>query len=149
MWLATGRGKLSGLLGGRPVAIHSSGQPVFSFSHIEGITLSAGKEVDEVKTLMWRHLYLVFTYIYYLLIEKDMCSHQNISIKFQCVCMCLSSRDYFIFLIRVFPFFSHFLCYSYFGTFLHTWFLSLLFSYLFGYSVQVSLNIVFFHLDFL
>ena len=43
-----GKGKLSGLLGGGLVAIHSSGQSVFSFSHIEGITLGADKEVDEV-----------------------------------------------------------------------------------------------------
>ena len=28
--------------------IHSSGQTVFSLPHIEGITLSAGEEVDEV-----------------------------------------------------------------------------------------------------
>ena len=30
------------------MAIHSSGQTVFSLTHIEGITLGAGKEVDEV-----------------------------------------------------------------------------------------------------
>ena len=30
------------------MAIHSSGQIVFSFPHIEGITLGAGEEVDEV-----------------------------------------------------------------------------------------------------
>jgi hypothetical protein len=30
------------------VAIHSSGQTVSSFSHIEGITLSADEKVDEV-----------------------------------------------------------------------------------------------------
>ena len=30
------------------MAIHSSGQTVFSFSHIDGITLGAGEEVDEV-----------------------------------------------------------------------------------------------------
>jgi hypothetical protein len=30
------------------VTIHSSGQTVFGFSHIEGITLGVGKEVDEV-----------------------------------------------------------------------------------------------------
>ena len=28
--------------------IHSSGQTVYSLSHIEGITLGAGEEVDEV-----------------------------------------------------------------------------------------------------
>jgi hypothetical protein len=30
------------------VAIHSSGRTIFSLIHIEGITLSAGEEVDEV-----------------------------------------------------------------------------------------------------
>ena len=30
------------------MAIHSSGQIVFSFSHIEGTTQGAGEEVDEV-----------------------------------------------------------------------------------------------------
>ena len=30
------------------MAIHSNGQTVFSLSHIEGITLGAGEEVDEV-----------------------------------------------------------------------------------------------------
>ena len=43
MWIATGRGKLSGLL-----AIHSSGQAISSLAHTEGITLGAGEEVDEV-----------------------------------------------------------------------------------------------------
>ena len=30
------------------MAIHSSGQAIFSFAHMEGITLGAGEEVDEV-----------------------------------------------------------------------------------------------------
>jgi hypothetical protein len=30
------------------VAIHSSGQTIFSLSHIEGITLGTGEEIDEV-----------------------------------------------------------------------------------------------------
>ena len=30
------------------MTIYSSGQTVFSFSHIEGITMDAGEEVDEV-----------------------------------------------------------------------------------------------------
>ena len=30
------------------MAIHSSGQAIFSLTHIEGITLGAGEEVDEV-----------------------------------------------------------------------------------------------------
>ena len=39
--------KLLGLLAGM-VTIPSSGQTSFSFSHIEGITLGTGEEVDEV-----------------------------------------------------------------------------------------------------
>ena len=41
--------------------------------------------------------YCVFTYIYSLLIEKDTYDCQNISVKFLCVYMCLSSGDLFIF----------------------------------------------------
>ena len=33
---------------GGKVTIHSSGQTVFSFTHIEGITLGAGEEENEV-----------------------------------------------------------------------------------------------------
>ena len=33
---------------GRRPAIHSSGQTISSLTHIEGITLGAGEEVDEV-----------------------------------------------------------------------------------------------------
>ena len=43
------------------------------------------------------HLCRVFTYIRSLLIEKDGCDHQNISIKFPCVCVCLSYSDLFNF----------------------------------------------------
>jgi hypothetical protein len=31
-------------VGGGPVAIHSSGQTIFSLAHLEGITLGAGEE---------------------------------------------------------------------------------------------------------
>jgi hypothetical protein len=43
----------------------------------------------------------MFTYIYSLLIDKDLCESQNISIKFLCalsVYSCLSSEDLFMFL---------------------------------------------------
>ena len=39
---------------------------------------------------MWHRHYHVFTYIYSLLIEKDICDHWNISFKFPCVCVWLS-----------------------------------------------------------
>ena len=42
------KGQVVGTVGRRPVAIHSSGQTISSLAHIEGITLSAGDEVDEV-----------------------------------------------------------------------------------------------------
>ena len=42
------KGQVVGTVGRRPVAIHSSGQTISSLTHIVGITLSAGEEVDEV-----------------------------------------------------------------------------------------------------
>ena len=42
------KGQVVGTVGRRPVAIHSSGQTISSLTHIEGITLGAGEEVDEV-----------------------------------------------------------------------------------------------------
>ena len=56
-----------------------------------------------------------FTYIYSLLIENDICDHQNISSKFPCVCVYLSSRDLFIFCYE-FSFFFNFLYHPYLGT---------------------------------
>ena len=69
------------------------------------------------KTLMWHHLYRVFTYIYSLLIKKEICDRQNLSVKLPCVCVCLLFGDLLIFSVWVFSLFSYFLCYSYFGTF--------------------------------
>ena len=79
----------------------------------------------------WYHLYHVFKYIYSLPIKKDICHRQNVSIKLPfCLCVlfiqrslhslgvCFSSRDLFILWVRVSFFFSYFLCYPYFGTFL-------------------------------
>ena len=50
---------------------------------------------------MWYRLYHVFTYIYSLLIRKDICDHQNVSVKLPCVYVGLSSEDLFIFLVKV------------------------------------------------
>ena len=76
---------------------------------------------------MWTHSkdgttcpYHVFTYMYSLLIEKDILDRRNISNKFPCVCVCFSSRDLFIF-GKSFPFLFPFLCYPHFGGFLSTW----------------------------
>ena len=41
---------------------------------------------DQVVT--WCHLYSEFTYIYFLLIEKDLHECRNVSVKFTCVLFC-------------------------------------------------------------
>ena len=41
------------------------------------------------------------TYIYSLLIEKDICDHKNVSVKLPCVYVCLSCGDHSMFLVRV------------------------------------------------
>ena len=62
----------------------------------------------------------VFTFSYSLLIEKDICDRQNISIKFLCAfCPKISSFSMsFSFLFNLFFFFF---CYPCFGTFPSTW----------------------------
>jgi hypothetical protein len=60
--------------------------------------------------MSWRRLYHVFTYIYSLLIEKDICDRRNVLVKLPCVCVCLLSRDLLIFSLRVSSFFSYFFC---------------------------------------
>ena len=77
-------------VGGEPVAIHSSGQTTFSLAHIEGITLGAGEDVNEVAG-----------------------GASSMVVQFY---------------VRVFPFLSLILCYSYFGTFLSTWSVSCYYS---------------------
>ena len=74
------KGQVFGTVGRRLVAIHFSGQTIFSLAHIEGITLGAGEEVDEVAA-----------------------GASGIGVDG---------------LVRVFPFLSLILCYSYFGAFL-------------------------------
>ena len=54
-----------------------------------------------------RRLYHVFTYIYSILIEKDICDRRNISVKLPCVCVCLIPRALH-FSARVSAFFSCF-----------------------------------------
>ena len=57
----------------------------------------------------------MFTYIYSILIKKDICDRQNVPVKFPCVCVCLLSRDLFFFW-QEFPiscvdtFYSYFPC---------------------------------------
>ena len=53
-------------------------------------------------------LYREFTYFYTLLIEKGICDCWNVSVKLPCIYLCLSSRDIFIFPVRVSCFFSYF-----------------------------------------
>jgi hypothetical protein len=59
--------------------------------------LSACLNLEILSNSLTIRLYYVFTCIYFLLIKKDICDRRNISIKFQCVCVCLSSGDFFIF----------------------------------------------------
>ena len=44
--------------------------------------ISAWKAHRNLTDAMWCHLYCVFTYIYSLLIEKDICNCQNVSLHF-------------------------------------------------------------------
>ena len=63
------------------------------------------------KTLLCCHLYLVFTYIYSILIEKETCDRWNISNKFLSVFVCLSSGELFIVsVISILFLFLFFLC---------------------------------------
>ena len=57
--------------------------------------------VSEIVT--WRRYYLVFTYIYTILIQKDICDCRNVSVKLPCVYVCLSSGD-----LLSFPYFETF-----------------------------------------
>ena len=59
----------------------------------------------------------VFTYIYCLLIGKEICDCQNVSIKVPCVYMYLSPGDFYGFLSKSFLFLFLLLCYLRFGTF--------------------------------
>ena len=45
----------------------------------------------------WHHLYHVFTYIYSLLIKKDICYCRNISFKLLCVYVCLHPEIFHLF----------------------------------------------------
>jgi len=55
------------------------------------------------------HVYHVFTYIYFLQIEKDICDRQNISIKFFRVFVCAIPLEISSFFSKSFPIscFSH------------------------------------------
>ena len=59
----------------------------------------------------WCHLYKVFTYIYFLLIEKDLCECRNVSVNFSCVYLSLIQRSLHFF-GKNFPFYSYF-CVTY------------------------------------
>ena len=81
------------------------------------------------------HLYCVFTCIYSLLIEKDICDCQNISIKLPCVYLCLSSGELFIFSVR-FPLYSYFCVIILFAV--HQWGLPSFYSYFLAINKQSS-----------
>ena len=52
------------------------------------------------------------TYIYFLLIEKDVCDRRNVSVKLPCVYVYPSFGYLIIFSVRVSSFFSHFCIYK-------------------------------------
>ena len=60
------------------------------------------------KMKRWCHLYTVFTYIYSLLIEKDLQEHWKISVKFPHIYMFHSSRGLSFSSVRNSPFQSYF-----------------------------------------
>ena len=97
-----------------------------------------GTHKHKKASLIQHHLYCVFTYIYSLLIEKDICDCQNVSVKLPCVYVCLSSGDLFIFSVRVSSCFSYFFVIRTSVLFLSMWFIfsvrvSSCFSYFFCY----------------
>ena len=47
------KGYIVGNIGGRKVSIHSNGQTIFSFTHIEVITLGAGEVAGGEVTWVW------------------------------------------------------------------------------------------------
>ena len=69
--------------------------------------------------LQWHFLYRVFTYIYSLLIERDICDHWNISIKL-CVFVCAFPLEISSFFSKSFPFLFPFLKYIFEFTYVWT-----------------------------
>ena len=67
------------------------------------------------------HLCHVFTYIHSLLIEKDVCDRKIFRLSFHMFLHVPFLWRSLQFLVRVFPFHSLILCYSYLGTFLSMW----------------------------
>ena len=53
------------------------------------VDISGEPQVNEILILSLRYLYCVFTYIYSLLIEKDICDCPNVPVFLLCVYMCL------------------------------------------------------------
>ena len=72
------------------------------------IVCSHTRQYHICKAITQRCLYRVFTYIYSLLIEIDICDPQNVSVQLPCVYTCFSSRDLFTFSVRHSSLFSYF-----------------------------------------
>ena len=68
-------------------------------------------DVNQKNVNVCKHMVKMAPHIYSLLIDKDVCDCGNISVKFPCAYVCLSSRDLFIFFLFLL------LCYPYFSTF--------------------------------
>ena len=61
------------------------------------------------QTVTWRHLHCVFTYIYSILIEEDLCENRYISVKFPWALWFISA--FHMETSSYFPFIFLFLCY--------------------------------------
>ena len=84
VWMVTGRGKSSGLL-----AIHSSGQTIFSLAHVEGITLGAGEEADEVAGFKFFSSHHHFLSFYSVILDFIVISHEVHSKMTHFICKCI------------------------------------------------------------
>ena len=102
--------------------IHSSGQTVFSLSHIEGITLSAGEEVDEVAggaggmgVEKWRYCWWLLGLMWTDVRKSDLSTKMSISRKVTSKgeffvhprCLSQSEESKYIFSVRVSSFFTY------------------------------------------
>ena len=81
------------------IQTHGSLIETFQQSHnfLDQKRVNLCEHMVKIAPLSCGAIFHVFTQIYSLLIEKDICDCLKISIKLPCVCMCLSSRDLFYF----------------------------------------------------
>ena len=66
---------------------------LFNFPSISSPFLSCTHSGSTLPNLSNGAIFTVCSHTFTLLIEKDICDHQNISVKLSCVYLCLSSGD--------------------------------------------------------